>query len=99
MMLAAWAQGIGSCHAAVHDPLIAQQVLGYPDSHRCDYILSFGYAKEGVAAEPKEKKKAGRHALEELLHEERWLGEELTPSWSAAEGSAASPSAESIRPA
>jgi nitroreductase len=73
MMLAAWDEGIGSCHAAVHDPLVAQQVLGYPDSHRCDYLLSFGYPKEGAATEPKEKKKAGRIALEELRHDEHWL--------------------------
>src|SRR4051794_27345790 len=43
MMLAAWELGIGSCPATVYDQALARSLLGYPDDHHCEYLLSFGY--------------------------------------------------------
>ena len=66
MMLEAWELGIGSCHASVYDPELAQRLLGYPTGLRCDYLISFGYPKDG--AEP--AKHVARRPLADLRHDE-----------------------------
>jgi nitroreductase len=66
LQLAAWAEGVGSVHAAVYDEERARRLLGYPDDHRCDYLLSLGYP----ASTPRGH--GDRRPLEELLHRERW---------------------------
>ncbi len=43
LMLAATDLGIGSAHAAVGDQSEAQRVLGLPGTHRCLYLVAFGY--------------------------------------------------------
>jgi nitroreductase len=68
MMLEAWDLGIGSCHASVYDPELAQRLLGYPDGLRCDYVISFGHPRE----EAKTRKQTGRRPLDELRHDERY---------------------------
>jgi nitroreductase len=71
MMLAAWELGIGSVPATVYEHDLARQLLGYPDTHHCEYILSFGYpadASQLTAA----NKPGQRRPLEEIVHEERW---------------------------
>jgi nitroreductase len=65
-MLAAWAMGIGSVHAAVYDEDLVRELLGYPKGWRCDYVLSFGYPAR-MPSEPGE-----RRPLEELVHRDRW---------------------------
>jgi nitroreductase len=71
MMLAAWAMGIGSVHATVYDDRLARELLGYPEGHRCRYLLSFGYpANSDDLTRPLAK--GGRKALETLVHAERW---------------------------
>jgi nitroreductase len=71
MMLAAWELGIGSVHASVHQEGLARDLLGYPDDHTCEYLISLGYP-----AEPYDKTMRipghARRPLEELLHRERW---------------------------
>lgn len=71
MMLVAWALGIGSVPATVYDHDLARQLLGYPETHHCEYLLSFGYpADEAVLHAP--NRAGGRRPLAEMVHEERW---------------------------
>jgi nitroreductase len=71
MMLAAWELGIGSVPATVYDQGLARRLLGYPESHHCEYILSFGYPAESAAL-TRPNKAGGRKPLAEMVHEERW---------------------------
>lgn len=71
MMLAAWELGIGSCPATVYDQPLARSLLGYPETHHCEFILSFGYpADDADLTRP--PKAGGRKPLEALIHRERW---------------------------
>jgi len=71
MMLAAWELGIGSAPATVYDFEAARRLLGYPEDHTCEYLLSFGYPADPT--ELTRPKKAGmRRPLAEMVHEERW---------------------------
>jgi nitroreductase len=73
MMLAALELGIGSCPATIYQHDRARELLGYPPTHHCEYVLSFGYP-----ADPKELSRppraGGRRPLSEMVHEERWSG-------------------------
>ena len=71
MMLVAWELGIGSVPATVYEPDLARELLGYPETHACEYILSFGYPKDrDVLTRP--NKAGGRQALADIVHDERW---------------------------
>lgn len=71
MVLVAWELGIGSAPATVYDHDRAQEILGIPDDHHCEYLLSFGYpADESLFSAPNAR--GGRRSLDEVLHEERW---------------------------
>ena len=71
MMLVAWELGIGSVPATVYDQDLARRLLGYPDGHHCEYLLSFGYpADPGVLTAP--NRAGGRRALQDILHDEYW---------------------------
>jgi nitroreductase len=71
MMLAAWELGIGSVPATAYDHDLARRLLGYPETHHCEYLLSFGYpADEAALSAP--NKPGGRRPLAEFVHEERW---------------------------
>jgi nitroreductase len=71
MMLVAWELGIGSVPATAYEHDVARRLLGYPDDHHCEYILSFGYPADAeVLSAP--NKAGGGGALEDILHEERW---------------------------
>jgi len=71
MMLIAWELGIGSVPATIYEQTEARRVLGYPEDHHCEYILSFGYP-----ADPRDLARplrpGGRRPLEEIVHDERW---------------------------
>jgi nitroreductase len=71
MMLAAWELGIGSVPATVYDQVLARGLLGYPGTHHCEYLISFGYpADPEVLTRPP---RAGyRRAVATLVHDERW---------------------------
>lgn len=71
MMLAAWELGIGSVPATVYRHDLARELLGYPEDHHCEFLLSFGYPAEPEAM-TRPLKKGGRRPLAELVHEERW---------------------------
>lgn len=71
MMLAAWELGIGSVPATVYQHDLARELLGYPEDHHCEFLISFGYpADPDDLTRP--RRAGGRRALEELVHEERW---------------------------
>lgn len=71
MMLAAWELGIGSVPATVYEQDLARRLLGYPDDHHCEYLISFGYpADPDVLTRP--NKAGGRQALADIIHDERW---------------------------
>ena len=71
MMLAAWELGIGSVPATVYEHDLARRLLGYPDTHHCEYLLSFGYPADpaDLVAPPRA---GGRRPLEQVIHRERW---------------------------
>ena len=71
MMLVAWELGIGSVPATVYDHVLAREILGYPEDHHCEYLLSFGYpADPGELTAP--LRPGRRRPLAEIVHEERW---------------------------
>ncbi len=71
MTLAAWSMGIGSVPATVYQQSLAREILGYPDDHWCEYLLSFGYpADPSDLTRP--ARAGGRRPLEEVLHQEGW---------------------------
>jgi nitroreductase len=71
MMLVAWELGIGSVPATVYEHDLARRLLGFPETHHCEYILSFGYP-----ADPEDLRRpsraGGRHALADIVHDETW---------------------------
>ena len=71
MMLAAWELGVGSVPATVYEHNLARRILGYPATHHCEYILSFGHPAD-VAALTAPNKPGGRRPLSEMVHEETW---------------------------
>lgn len=78
MMLAAWAEGIGSCIASLHDEARAREALGLPASLKLQLAMSFGYPASGpdttIEGLPKAQVLAslGRKPLRQLLHHNRW---------------------------
>ncbi len=71
MMLAAWELGIRSCPATVYEQDLARDLLGYPESHHCEYLLSFGYPADSADL-TRPLRRGGRRPLAEIVHEERW---------------------------
>lgn len=67
MMIAGWAEGIGSCPTTMHNAACAEATLGLPPDHRVAIVLAMGYP----AAEPR-RRSHQRVPLEELVHWERW---------------------------
>jgi nitroreductase len=78
MMLAAWADGVGSCIAALHDKDRARDILDVPAELGVEYAISFGYpdpdAPATIEGRPREEVLAqlGRRPLEQILHQEKW---------------------------
>jgi nitroreductase len=71
MMLVAWELGIGSVPATVYEHDLARRLLGYPEDHHCEYLLSFGYpADPDDLTRPNQA--GGRLALADIVHDERW---------------------------
>jgi nitroreductase len=78
MMLAAWAEGIGSCIASLHDEGKARAALGVPNGMKVQMAISFGHPAPGpddkIEGLPKAQVLAslGRKPLDDLVHHERW---------------------------
>ncbi|MBX3030573.1 MAG: nitroreductase family protein [Chloroflexi bacterium] len=69
--LAAWDLGIGSCPGTVYEQALCRSILGYPEDHHCEYILSLGYPVDPTDL-TRPLQPGGRHDLASMLHEERW---------------------------
>jgi nitroreductase len=65
LVLAATAEGLGTCWIAAFDPNIVREVLGIPDGIEPLLLTPLGYP--AVTAQPRE-----RRALDEIVHWERW---------------------------
>lgn len=78
MVLAAWAEGVGSCIAALHDQACARAILGVPQDLGVEFAIPFGYPDPGapstIEGRPREEILAslGRRPLEEIVHWEAW---------------------------
>ena len=71
MVLAAWELGIGGVPATVYKHDLARELLGFPEDHHCEYLLSFGYpADPSTLSAPKQL--GGRVQLDDIVHRERW---------------------------
>jgi nitroreductase len=69
MMIVAADLGIGSCHSAVRDQLLARELLGHPVDVRCEVLISFGYPADRPL---KPIMKPNRRPFDEVVHRERW---------------------------
>ena len=65
LVLAATAEGLGTCWIAAFDPKIVSEVLGIPEGIEPLLLTPLGYP--AVTAQPRERK-----ALDEIVHWERW---------------------------
>lgn len=65
MMLAAWAEGVGSCPNGIHDPDALRRALALEDPERAVIVLGFG--RPAVARDP------GRRTAEEWSRRARRL--------------------------
>ena len=73
MMLAAWADGVGSCMASMHREADTRAVLGVPDRYRVQHLLSFGYPRPVDQSLPGVRRRA-RKPLAEIVMREKWTG-------------------------
>jgi nitroreductase len=71
MILTAWELGIGSVPATVYEQALARTLLGYPEDHHCEFLLSFGYPLDPDEL-TRPLQAGGRRPLEDIVHEERW---------------------------
>jgi nitroreductase len=71
MVLAAWADGVGSCPITVYEHERCREILGIPADRYCEFILGMGWPEDpaDTATPPKA---GGRKGLDEVVHVERW---------------------------
>ncbi len=78
MMLTAWAYGVGSCIATLHNGSHARALLDVPGNLQIQLAISFGYPKSNapltIEGRPREEILAhvGRRPLSEIAHWEKW---------------------------
>jgi nitroreductase len=70
MMVAAWAEGVGSCPAHLPEPEVAR-ILGIPNTLFVNRVIAFGYVDPARAAAPALVRHS-RKPLTELVHWETW---------------------------
>ncbi|MGE5597372.1 MAG: nitroreductase family protein [Hyphomicrobiales bacterium] len=68
MMVAAWAEGVASCPASMHNAEAARMVLELPEGYTVANCIAFGYPAEGDQRRPARPRKP----LDEYVHWERW---------------------------
>lgn len=69
MMLAAADLGIGSGHASVSNQDLARDILGFPEDHRCAYLIAFGYPADRPLAPLGTH---NRRPFDAVVHRGRW---------------------------
>ncbi len=70
MMVAAWAEEVGSCPISLHHQECAVEALGLPEDAHVPVAVGFGYR----AKPPKSVPEAARLPWDEYVHRNRWLG-------------------------
>jgi nitroreductase len=70
MMLAGWAEGVGSCPAHLPEADVAR-LLGIPADLEINRVIGFGYVDPARAAPPASVARP-RRPLDELVHWEAW---------------------------
>jgi len=50
---------------------VAVTLLGYPEDHHCEFLLSFGYPLDPDDL-TRPLQSGGRRPLDDVVHEERW---------------------------
>jgi len=68
MMVAAWAEEIGSCPVSMHHVDCARDTLGLPEGWRVAIVVAFGYRSKPQKSVPE----AARLSWDEYVKEERW---------------------------
>lgn len=68
MMVAAWADGVGSCPVSMHHADCARDTLGLPEGWRAAIVVAFGYR----AKSPKSVPEAARKPWDEYVARNRW---------------------------
>jgi nitroreductase len=85
MLLAAWAEGVGSCIVSLPREADVKQILGIPESYTVQQAIALGYPLPGavpmVEGKPLEEVLAslGRKPLQDLVHHESWGRTEAAP--------------------
>lgn len=70
MMVAGWAEGVGSCPVSMHHVECARETLGLPENYRVSVVLAFGYP----AREHQGKPETARKEWDAYVHRNRWDG-------------------------
>ncbi|HEX5478140.1 MAG TPA: nitroreductase family protein [Dehalococcoidia bacterium] len=68
MMIAAWAEEIGSCPISLHHQECARETLGLPEDASVPVAVGFGYRSKP----PKTVPEAARLGWDEYVHRNRW---------------------------
>lgn len=68
MMIAAWAEEIGSCPLSMHHVDCARDAIGAPAGWRVSIVVAFGYR----ARAPKSVPEAARKPFDEYVRRNRW---------------------------
>lgn len=68
MMVAAWAEGIASCPASMHDEACAADVLALPPGHVVANVIAFGFPADDAVL----GRGQPRLPLDTYVHHERW---------------------------
>lgn len=71
MMLTAWDLGVVSSPTTVHESTLVRELLGYPEDHDCEMVISFGYPADPEIL-TRGKSPNARRPLDETVHRERW---------------------------
>jgi nitroreductase len=78
MMIAAWAEGVGSCLATLHYEERAKTLLEIPNVKEVKVAISFGYPRPNppltIEGKPREAilTTIGRKSIRDLVHWEKW---------------------------
>jgi nitroreductase len=68
MMIAAWAEDVGSCPVSMHHAECARDALGLPEGWRVPIVLGFGYRAKPARSVPE----AARLPWNEYVRRNRW---------------------------
>jgi nitroreductase len=71
MMIAAWAEDVGSCPVSMHHVDCARDALSLPPNFRVSVVVVFGYRSKP----PKGTAESARKPWDEYVHRNRWRGE------------------------